>query len=91
MDFSVVVDSFLPIPLNVLSKGAVRQAPPFYARSSLTKCKGWYFGLATVEFLKVKGASYVKIINKILEHNIVNIFIPIKFNKCFGCSKERYQ
>ena len=56
-EFSVVVDSFLPIPLNVLSKGAVRQTPPFYAGFSLTKCKGWYFGLATVEFLKVKGAS----------------------------------
>ena len=29
----------LPVPLNVLSKGTVRKTPPFYAGSSLTKCK----------------------------------------------------
>ena len=57
MEFSEVVDSFLPFPLNVLSKGAVRQTPHFNAGSGLTNCKGWHFGLATVEFLKVKGAS----------------------------------
>ena len=26
--------------------------------------------------------------NKIFEHTIVNIFLPISFNICFGCSKE---
>ena len=27
-------------------------------------------------------------INKIFECKIVNIFLPISFNICFGCSKE---
>ena len=27
-------------------------------------------------------------INKIFEGKIVNIFLPISFNICFGCSKE---
>ena len=32
--------------------------------------------------------SQVKI-NKIFECKIINIFLPISFNICFGCSKER--
>ena len=32
--------------------------------------------------------SYFIEINKIFEHIIVNTFLPIKFNICFGCSKE---
>ena len=27
--------------------------------------------------------------NKIFEHKIVNIFLPISFNMCFECSKNR--
>ena len=27
-------------------------------------------------------------INKIFERKIANIFLPISFNICFGCSKE---
>ena len=27
--------------------------------------------------------------NKIFEHKIVNIFLPINLNICFGCSKKR--
>ena len=27
-------------------------------------------------------------VNKIFEHKIVNIFLPISFSVCFGCSKE---
>ena len=30
-------------------------------------------------------------INTIFEHTIVNIFLPISFNICFGCSKEPSQ
>ena len=30
-------------------------------------------------------------INKIFERKIVNIFLPISFNLCFGCSKEPSQ
>ena len=26
--------------------------------------------------------------NKKIQRKIVNIFLPINFNKCFGCSKE---
>ena len=30
--------------------------------------------------------TYTKVkINKIFEHKIVNIFLPISFNMCFGC------
>ena len=29
-------------------------------------------------------------INKLLEHKIVIIFLPINFNMCFGCSKEPF-
>ena len=36
---------------------------------------------------RVHYYSWVKI-NKTFEHKIVNIFLPISFKICFGCSKE---
>ena len=38
-----------------------------------------------------KDKAYLSIgfdINKIFERKIVNIFLPISFHICFGCSKE---
>ena len=38
---------------------------------------------------KVMGHSRSKVkVDKIFERKIVNIFLPMSFNICFGCSKE---
>ena len=41
----------------------------------------------TTEILVYSTHMYVKV-NKFFGCNIVNIFFSIKFNVCFGCSKE---
>ena len=39
-------------------------------------------------FLQIQIHHPLVKINKIFEHKIANIFLPISFNVCFGCSKE---
>ena len=41
-----------------------------------------------VFILKVIVAKSIIDLNKHFQRKIVNIFLPISFNICFGCSKE---
>ena len=42
-----------------------------------------------VVLLNLDVSAYAQVyIDKIVQHKIVNIFLPIIFNICFGCSKE---
>ena len=45
--------------------------------------KGWLIKMGSSE----KVRSQVKI-NTIFQRRIVNIFLPISFTICFGCTKE---
>ena len=44
------------------------------------------------KILKTNGnlmkVESIAVLNKIFQSKIVNIFLPINFNICFGCSKE---
>ena len=51
-----------------------------------TKCYGRTDHAKTVYPLQTKFAG--GIINKSFQHKIVNMFFPIIFSICFGCSKE---
>ena len=100
--FSFFVRFYLFFPLVFLSLPAEHRHPPprpfslSLSSFSLSFSVVWWV-LSSVPFLlhfsrlhSITKQPQVQI-NKNFKRNIVNIFLPINFNICFGCSKEPSQ